>query len=136
MFDFCNIVHSNVPRIDKVLELETPLDNLISPVLEPTCIQELDDIDIEISVLSPLEQIDNPDKIIVGKCGVMVKKGFRSGVYLPQVATETGWNKEEFMNSLCLDKAGLPADSWKNGSCEIYIFTAEVFGEKEEAIQK
>ncbi|NQT95021.1 MAG: AmmeMemoRadiSam system protein B [Candidatus Omnitrophica bacterium] len=93
---------------------------------------ELKDIDIEISVLSPLERIDDPNEIIMGKHGVIVQKGFRSGVYLPQVATETGWNKNEFMNSLCAHKAGLPADSWKKGECDILIFTAEVFGEKQE----
>lgn len=94
---------------------------------------ELKDIDIEISVLSPMEKIDDPNKIVMGKHGVMVQSGFRSGVYLPQVATETGWSREEFMNSLCLHKAGLPSDSWKKGTCDIYIFTAEVFGEREEA---
>lgn len=93
--------------------------------------EELEDIDIEISVLSPLEKIDNPDKIIIGKHGVLVRKGLRSGVYLPQVAVETGWNREEFMDSLCMHKAGIPRNSWKNKGCDIYIFSAEVFGEKE-----
>jgi AmmeMemoRadiSam system protein A len=92
--------------------------------------EELDKIDIEISVLSPLERVYDPDKIIMGKHGVLVKSAFRSGVYLPQVATETGWSRDEFMDSLCFQKAGLPIDSWKKGGCEIYIFNAEVFGEK------
>ena len=90
---------------------------------------ELADIDIEISVLSPLKKINSPDEIILGTHGVLVKQGFRSGVYLPQVATETGWSKEEFMNSLCASKAGIAKDAWKKGECEIYIFSAEVFGE-------
>ena len=102
-------------------------DPRFSPVKE----DELAKIDIEISVLSPLEKIDDPHSIIMGKHGVLVKSGFRSGVYLPQVATETGWSRDEFMESLCLHKAGMPADSWKKGACDIYIFTAEVFGEKE-----
>ncbi|MFC1808302.1 AmmeMemoRadiSam system protein B [Candidatus Omnitrophota bacterium] len=97
---------------------------------------ELDDIDIEISVLSPMEKIDDPDKIIMGKHGVMVREGIRSGVYLPQVATETGWDRDEFMNSLCVYKAGIPATSWKDGTCDIYIFSAEVFGEKELGVQR
>lgn len=100
-------------------------DPRFSPVIE----SELKDIKIEISVLSPPKKINSPDEIIIGKHGVMVKKGFNSGVYLPQVAHETGWGKEEFMNSLCAHKAGIPANSWKTGECEIYIFTAEVFGE-------
>jgi uncharacterized protein (TIGR00296 family) len=77
-----------------------------------------------------MEKISDPEKIIMGKHGVMVQRGFRSGVYLPQVATETGWSRDEFMNSLCAHKAGMPQDSWKTGNCDIYIFTAEVFGEK------
>jgi len=59
-----------------------------------------------------------------------VQSGFRSGVFLPQVATETGWERETFMNNLCAHKAGLPPDAWKKGECEIFIYTAEVFGEK------
>ncbi len=93
-------------------------------------LEEMDDIDIEISALSPMRKIDDPDGIEMGRHGVMVRMGFRSGVYLPQVADETGWNREQFMNSLCAHKAGIPADAWKTGACEIYVFTAEVFGEK------
>ena len=91
---------------------------------------EMKDIDIEISVLSPLEQITDPEKIVMGKHGVIVRKGFTSGVYLPQVATETGWTREQFMDSLCGQKAGMNPDAWKKGECDIYVFTAEVFGEK------
>ena len=101
------------------------------PRFAPVTLNEMNDIDIEISALSPMEKITDPDKIEVGKHGVMVRSGFRSGVYLPQVATEAGWNREQFMNSLCGHKAGMASDAWKKGQCEIYIFTAEVFGEKE-----
>lgn len=99
----------------------------------PVIKEELDDIDIEISVLSPLEKIDDPSLIIMGRHGVIVRKGAMSGVYLPQVADETGWDREQFMNSLCAHKAGIPADSWKTGRCDIFVFSAEVFGEKESA---
>jgi MEMO1 family protein len=99
------------------------------PRFSPVTASELDDIDIEISVLSPLEKIDNPDKIILGKHGVLVKKGFRSGVFLPQVADETGWSKKEFMSNLCVQKAGLSSDCWQTGECDIFIFSAEVFKE-------
>ena len=91
---------------------------------------ELNDIDIEISVLSPMQKIDDPSTIIMGKHGVIVKSGFDSGVFLPQVATETGWDRETFMNNLCAHKAGLPANAWKTGKCEISVFTAKVFKEK------
>lgn len=90
---------------------------------------ELRDIHIEISVLSPLVQITDTNEIVLGKHGVIVKDTYRSGVYLPQVATETGWSKEEFMNSLCSQKAGMKPSAWKSGECDIYIFSAEVFEE-------
>ena len=99
------------------------------PRFSSVTLEELKGIDIEISVLSSLEKIDNADKIILGKHGVLVKDHFRSGVYLPQVAIETGWTKEEFMNSLCGQKAGMDTDAWKKGKCQIYIYTAEVFDE-------
>ncbi len=99
------------------------------PRFSPVSVNELEDIDIEISVLSELEKITDPNTIEIGKHGVLVRKGFRSGVYLPQVGTETGWSREEFMNSLCASKAGLPQDAWKKGEVDIYVFTAEVFGE-------
>jgi AmmeMemoRadiSam system protein A len=92
---------------------------------------ELKDIKIEISALSPLEKIDDPGRIQIGVHGVLVKRGFRSGVFLPQVATETGWSKEEFLSNLCSHKAGLPPDAWKDKATELYIFTAEVFSERE-----
>lgn len=92
---------------------------------------ELKDIEIEVSVLSPMERLDSADKIELGKHGVLIRRGGRSGVFLPQVATETGWTKEEFLSNLCAHKAGLPADAWKDKSTEIYIYTAEVFSEKE-----
>jgi len=101
------------------------------PRFRPVMISEMKDIDIEVSALSPMEKITDPEKIVMGKHGVMVRQGFRSGVYLPQVATETGWDREQFMNSLCSQKAGIAQDAWKTGECEIYIYTAEVFGEKE-----
>ena len=91
--------------------------------------KELPYIDIEISALSPLKEITNPDEIVMGVHGVLVKDDYRSGVYLPQVATETGWGRDEFMDSLCVHKAGMEASAWRTGVCQIYIFTAEVFSE-------
>jgi len=101
------------------------------PRFGPLRKSELADIEIEISVLSPLEKIDNPDKIKMGEHGVLLKRGFNSGVFLPQVACETGWSKEEFLANLCEHKAGLPADAWKDKSCQLYIFTADIFSENQ-----
>jgi len=101
------------------------------PRFSPVTSQELKNIKIEISALSPLKKIKSIDEFQLGIHGVVVKKGFNSGVFLPQVATETGWAKEEFLSNLCSEKAGLPADAWKDPSCEIYVFTADVFSENE-----
>jgi len=100
------------------------------PRFPAVTLNELKDLDIEISVLSPMERIDSADKIQLGVHGVLVKRGFNSGVFLPQVATETGWTKEEFLSNLCAHKAGLAPEAWKDKSTELYIFSAEVFSEE------
>jgi AmmeMemoRadiSam system protein B/AmmeMemoRadiSam system protein A len=101
------------------------------PRFLPITAGELPDLEYEVSVLSPLQKIDDWHKIQLGKHGVEIKSGLRSGVFLPQVAQETGWDLETFMGQLCSQKAGLPWDCWKNKDTEIYTFTAQVFGEKE-----
>jgi AmmeMemoRadiSam system protein A len=100
-------------------------------MLNPVEFPELKDIRIEISVLSPLTRESDPEKIQMGIHGVLVKRGSLSGVFLPQVATETGWTREEFLSELCSQKAGLPRDAWKDPATELYIFTAEIFSEIE-----
>lgn len=100
------------------------------PRFEPVAPDELKDIKIEISVLSQPERVQNVDEIKMGTHGVIVKRGLNSGVFLPQVATETGWSRDEFLSNLCATKAGLPADAWKDKKTELYIFTAQVFGEE------
>ncbi|MCX5713357.1 MAG: AmmeMemoRadiSam system protein B [Candidatus Omnitrophica bacterium] len=99
------------------------------PRFVPVNLSELGKVEIEISVLSPMQKVASADEIEMGKHGVLLRRGFRSGVFLPQVATETGWSKEEFLSQLCSQKAGLPADAWKDKSTDIYVFTAEVFSE-------
>ncbi|MCX5713054.1 MAG: AmmeMemoRadiSam system protein A [Candidatus Omnitrophica bacterium] len=101
------------------------------PRFAQVSLSELKDIDIEISVLSPLEKVKSIDDIQMLKHGVLVKCGYNSGVFLPQVAQETGWSKEEFLSQLCSQKAGLKADAWKDKNTELYVFTAEIFSEKE-----
>ncbi|MCX5709058.1 MAG: AmmeMemoRadiSam system protein B [Candidatus Omnitrophica bacterium] len=101
------------------------------PRFSPVKLSELKNIEMEISVLSPLEKVDSAEKIELGKHGVIVRRGFNSGVFLPQVATETGWTKDEFLSHLCSQKAGLSPNAWKDKSTEIFIFTAEVFSEKD-----
>ncbi len=91
--------------------------------------KEISDIDIEISVLSPLKRISDPSEIVVGKHGILMKRGYSQGVLLPQVATEFGWDREEFLENTC-HKAGLPGEAWRDPETEIEIFSADVFGEK------
>ena len=98
------------------------------PRFPPVSPEELQDIHIEISVLTPLERIEDIKKIEIGKHGLYIRKGFYSGLLLPQVATSYDWNKWEFLNQTCI-KAGLPADSWRDKDTEIYIFSAQIFSE-------
>ncbi len=100
------------------------------PRFRPVSPGELDKLEYEISVLSPLRKIPDANAIVLGKHGVTVSKGFHHGVFLPQVATETGWNKEEFLDELCSQKAGLPRDCWKDPAVDLQVFTAEVFTEE------
>ena len=97
----------------------------------PVTPAELDDIDIEISVLSPLEKTDDPLSLELGKHGIYIQRGYAGGCFLPQVATETGWSKEEFLSQCCYGKAGLAPEAWKQNDTDVYLFTAEVFGEKQ-----
>lgn len=99
------------------------------PRFSPLKSGEVKDIDIEISVLSPLRKIKNMDEIKVGEHGIYITKGFNRGVLLPQVATEYGWDRETFLDHTCA-KAGLSAGCWKKTDAIIEIFSAEVFGEK------
>jgi len=89
---------------------------------------ELGQLDVEISVLSPLQKADDPLSLRLGVDGIYIKRGGASGCFLPQVATETGWSKEEFLSYCCAHKAGLLADAWKEAETEVYLFTAEAFG--------
>lgn len=96
----------------------------------PVTAEEMQDIDVEISYLTPLERVNNTDDIVVGRHGLLITLGRNRGVLLPQVASERGWTREEFLQHTCL-KAGLPTDTWKRPEAEVYCFEAEVFGEKE-----
>jgi AmmeMemoRadiSam system protein A len=87
---------------------------------------ELDKIDIEISVLTPMRPISDPSEIEIGRDGLFIRKGYRSGLLLPQVATDHCWDREQFLKWTCL-KAGLPEDAWKTKDVEVYVFSADVF---------
>ncbi len=95
----------------------------------PVTSAELPDIEIEISVLSPLVKTDDPLSLELGIHGIYIRRGGASGCFLPQVATETGWSKEEFLGHCCADKAALPVNAWREKETEVLLFTAEVFSE-------
>ena len=90
--------------------------------------EELDQLDLEISVLSPMVKTDDPLSLRLGIDGIYITDGRTSGCFLPQVATETGWSVEEFLSYCCAHKAGLAADAWKRAETDVYLFTADVFG--------
>lgn len=92
--------------------------------------KELDLVDIEISVMTPLQKIENYKKIRLGTDGVIIRKGYNQAVFLPQVATETGWNLDQFLGQLCR-KAGLNSTAYKSPEMDFFIFQALVFDEKE-----
>ena len=95
---------------------------------DPITADELEQLDVEISVLSPLDRTSDPLSLRLGVDGIFIKKGRASGCFLPQVASETGWGKEEFLSYCCAHKASLSPDAWKDPETEVNLFTAEVFG--------
>ena len=97
------------------------------PRFYPLQSTELRSIHIEISVLSPLRKIGSPDEFVLGKQGIYISKDGRSGTFLPQVAEETNWNKEEFLGHCAHDKAGLSWNEWKEA--DLYTYEAFVFKE-------
>lgn len=93
--------------------------------------RELRGLKIEISVLSPLQRIANPLDLELGVHGIYIRRGFAAGCFLPQVATETHWSKEEFLGHCCSGKAGLAPDAWKDPKTEVLIFTADIIHEED-----
>ncbi len=98
------------------------LDNPITP-------EELEHLTVEVSVLSPLKKTDNPEALEIGKDGIYIVSGARSGCFLPEVATDQGWGVEEFLGYCCSHKAGLPADAWRDPETTVYLFQSEKFEE-------
>jgi len=91
---------------------------------------ELDQIDIEISILSPLRCISKIEEIEIGTHGLLIEQGARRGLLLPQVATEYGWDRHAFLEAVAR-KAGLPAHAWRDPGTRLYVFSAELVDEQE-----
>jgi uncharacterized protein len=123
---------SSLPLYREVAEMALAAatrDPRFYPMKEP----ELVSFRLEISVLSPLLRIDSIEEIEVGRHGIYLEKGFYRGVLLPQVAVEHGWDRLTFLKQTCL-KAGLPTDAWQAEDAELYIFSAQIFGEQTECL--
>ena len=103
---------------------------LEDPRFPPVLPEELSHLSIEISVLSEPELLADPDptRIRPGQDGVLVRRGWRQGLLLPQVATEQGWGANELLAGVCR-KAGLDVDAWREPGTELYVFQVEAFGE-------
>jgi AmmeMemoRadiSam system protein B/AmmeMemoRadiSam system protein A len=99
------------------------------PRFMPVTINEVPELHIEISALTPMKPI-KPEEVVVGRHGLMIVKGYNSGLLLPQVPVEQGWDREEFLRGLC-HKAWLPPNAWKDKDAQLYGFEAQVWGEEE-----
>jgi uncharacterized protein len=119
---------------------DAPLDEVVAhcavaaatedPRFPPLTADELPQVDIEISVLTPIRRVDDVREIEIGRDGLIVQDGVRRGLLLPQVAAERGWDRDTFLSHTCL-KAGLRPDAWRTGA-KISRFQAEVFSERSE----
>lgn len=119
--EFPGPVRVAVEEIAKKAAFEDPRFTPLTPA-------ELDRVTIEVSVLSPVRRISSPDEIEIGRDGLILESGMHRGLLLPQVATEYGWDVQEFLEHTAR-KAGLAADAWKHPHTLLYTFTAEVFSE-------
>lgn len=99
------------------------------PRFSPVVFEELENIKIEVSILSPMTEVKNTDEIKIGRDGLMIIYGHRSGLLLPQVPVEWGWNLDEFLDNICL-KAGLPKGSHLLPESRLLKFSADIFSEE------
>lgn len=118
---------SELPLFKEVAEMAVASASN-DPRFYPLSIRDLDDITLQISVLSSLEKISDITEIEVGKHGIYLEKNHYRGVLLPQVATENNWDRNKFLDQTCI-KAGLSTRAWQDPDTDIYIFSAQVFSE-------
>lgn len=122
-------IESRVPLAETVQEVARKAA-FEDPRFSPVELNELDGISIEISLMSPLQVLKDPEDFEVGKHGLLIEAGGRRGLLLPHVASEHGWDREAFLNHTAL-KAGLPADVWRSREALICSFTTDTFSEAE-----
>ena len=95
----------------------------------PVVTTELGELEYEISVLSPLRRLQDTKQVEIGKHGLLIVRGDKEGILLPQVASDEHWDRKTFLEQLCL-KADLPLDAWRDPASDIFTFTALVFGDR------
>jgi AmmeMemoRadiSam system protein A len=119
------VIEARQPLLDAVVRAAVSAAQ--DPRFPKLAAAELDEVELEVSVLSPPWKVAGPKAIEVGTHGVVLSKGNRRAVFLPQVAPEQGWNRDQMLDNLAL-KAGLPANGWRQGAT-FEVFTAQVFSE-------
>ena len=122
------IIEARAPAVDAVVS--SAVSAAHDPRFPQLQLSDLGRLELEVSVLSPPKRVADPRAIVLGRDGVVLSKLGRRAVYLPQVATETGWDLPTFLSHLS-EKAGLPADAWRHGA-SFEVFTAQVFGDRDE----
>lgn len=120
-------IEATKPLIETIIETASHAA-LNDPRFMPVSIDELEDLELEISILSPLKEITDVNEIEVGIHGIVMEQGLNRGLLLPQVPTEYNWDRDTFLSQTAR-KAGLPFDAWKKGNTKISIFTAEIFND-------
>ena len=98
---------------------------------DPVTLEEMESIEIEISLLSALKRTDDPLSLVIGADGIYITRGSDSGCFLPQVGARYGWTPEQFLRECCVHKVGVEPDAWKQPETRVYLFAAEVFSEGE-----
>jgi len=121
-------IHALKPIDETIIEMAQAAA-FRDPRFPPVTQEEFDDLEIEISVLTPIKEITDINEIEVGKHGIIIERGGYSGLLLPQVATDYGWDRETFLEHTC-NKAGLPSDAWQKEGTKIKIFSADIFHEE------
>ncbi len=121
-------IESNEPvaRVVAEVAVKAAFEDPRFPSLTPS---EFKDISVEVSVLTPLQPVHDISEITVGVHGLVIEHGYRRGLLLPQVATEYGWDRREFLENVAR-KAGLPRDAWKDPGTRLYMFSAEIAEEE------
>jgi AmmeMemoRadiSam system protein A len=119
--------HPDRPLGQMIVEMAAAAANDPRFASNPVTLDELPRLKIEVSVLSPLEETSTPADLQIGTHGIFVVRGGRAGCFLPEVATDMGWNAQEFLDQCCTGKAGLPPGAWRMQGTKVFLFTSEKF---------